>query len=173
MGEPRSPEDRAAANRAAWNRKVAQTAAKEASQREAATRKAALHAAAIVAKANALHAEGRPFNFPTLGVAVLDGIVYVTKGGPRALGPLTGASAAVKLLPPRVVRKSVANQLIFGNAPIEQVARVEVTVLAGGASHREVVENTWKAGFGSTGGVSTKAEHEARDFNVLVGQARR
>jgi hypothetical protein len=172
MKAPKSPEENAAERRAAWDRKVAETAAREAGRKETSARKEALHAAAIAAKANTLSAQGLPVRFPTLGIAVLDGAVYVTKGGLHRLGPLVGARAAVRRIPPRLVRKGFMSQVVLGSAPAEKVERVAIAVVAGGSAHKDVVENTWAAGFGSAGGVSAKAEREAQDFNVLVGQAR-
>jgi hypothetical protein len=163
----KSPEEKAAQRRAAFERRVAQTAAREAERKAAVNRETevrkANHAAAIAAKARSLSEQGRPFTFKILGVSVLDGVVYVAKGGLRRLGPLAGASADVKRIPEKVIHRSFANQLIFGNPAIKKRARVTLTVETAESIHRDVAEQQIEGS-----GFVQRAEREAKDFNELV-----
>ena len=80
---------------------------------------------------------GKPFRFRTLGVAVLDGVVYVTRGTLRPLGPLNGAIATVKPVAPRIVRRSTAVEVIDGG--VKKIERVLITVETSKATHSSVV----------------------------------
>ena len=83
----KTPEEKAAQRKAAFERRAAQTAAVERRFQGRAEAEAANHAAIVTALARQLAEAGKPFKFRTLGIAVLDGVVYTTKDGLRKVVP--------------------------------------------------------------------------------------
>lgn len=166
----RSDEEKAAQNRAAWNQRAASAAAETAQQKADAQRKEAAYVARVTAEADRLSSKGKPTRFLVLGIAVMDKAVYVMKPGfparPVLLGPLAGARAVVRRLPPKVESRFLM-AVAFGGPDNRHLGRVEVTVVTSLGTHRVMVEAVAALGQSSQ---DEKAEEEARKFNVLASE---
>jgi hypothetical protein len=173
----RSPEEKAAQReaKAAQRReerkqRVVAGEAEAARQKAAVEQKQADYEASVQAQAARLSTRGKPMRFVFIGIAVMDGDVYIRKAGfsvqPVLLGPLVGAHATVKRLQPKVESRFLT-AVAFGGPDVKKLGRVEVTVTTTRGTHCTIVE--------SVNGDSKRderAEDEVRKFNALAKSGR-
>jgi hypothetical protein len=162
----KTPEEKAAQRRAAFERRAAQTAAVDRKSQERAEAEAANHVAIITALARQLAAAGKPFEFRTLGIAVLDGVVYTTKDGLRKVGPFAGADITVQRLPDKQYHRSGLNQFVFMAPPVGRRARFSVSIVTSEGTATFVREQQVN---GSA--FVQNAMREGQDLAILARQA--
>jgi hypothetical protein len=172
-----SQEEKVARRRAEWDRRVTESKALDTQREELGRRKEAVRkeqeqarAASVLAKVERLSKQGKPYKLTTIGIAVMDGKVYINyRSGPRLLGPLVGASALIiELRPKKIVRSDTTRATFFvitggvSMNKVKTVARATVTVSAGGKKYERTIEGL---GIGI-------AKKEASRFNMLAAAVR-